>query len=925
MQTRTRKIWRDLSTRKARTLLVSLSIFIGVLGVVTLFTMGDLMVSQLESDLREDKLAMTRIYVAINSQENIDNTPIIEALNDQPMMENTTGLALFPVYWKKEADAQFEEGRIFAYTQALDNLPIQPNELIDGRYPESGSNEVVVERRFADAHGVGIGDTLLLRILSNGVNSEDAWTIVGTVFMPYQYPIVPGGPTYIQGKNMIFANYEDAQHITGSQGVNLFLTRYQDFATAKAQSETIERYLAEETPYVPTTVIVEDPAENPYILQARSFRDVMALLAIVALLVSGFLVFNVINALVFEQRRQIGVMKSLGADGRDTFMMYAGLSLVYGLIGVIPGVLLGIPLGYSATKSLEEQLYFFLEDFAISPPAILMGIFLGIFIPLLAAVVPILSGLRVTILEAMTDLGIGSKYGRGFMARLVNVVPLPMSIRQALRNVIQKRGRLALTVLTLSLAAGAFMGVFAMLVSLQTVVDDIFDTFNFQISLTPSQTQELETVANLVQNNISDIAWVEPGGAIAIEIEGYEPQTFGAGSAALYALGTNAENPDTLDFDLRSGSAWYDDSTRSGVVITAGIADELGVDSGDTITIRTGANTRQFEVIGVSNYPFDTVWMRWDELSSFGGLTRGAPTPNQYFANVEIDGQTVLASGMNEMAQAALTLTDGEFLTMGEPQIILTEAMAESGGYAVGDSLRLNIGENSAEYTVAGIFNINPQFASPDQPADMVALYWEDLAQLEGRNLAGDPIPNAFNLRLTTSDPTAEQVEAKMDEINELMLNEGITANFTNWVASADQVSQLIQTTAVILNTAAFLIAAVGAIGLFSTLSMSVFERQKEIGVMRSIGAVSSAISTQFLIEGWIVGIISWAVGVPLSFLLFNALITTFNFGDAVGVSYTPSTILIGLVGMLVIATISSLWPSVAAARKTVSDILRYQ
>jgi ABC-type lipoprotein release transport system permease subunit len=33
----------------------------------------------------------------------------------------------------------------------------------------------------------------------------------------------------------------------------------------------------------------------------------------------------------------------------------------------------------------------------------------------------------------------------------------------------------------------------------------------------------------------------------------------------------------------------------------------------------------------------------------------------------------------------------------------------------------------------------------------------------------------------------------------------------------------------------------------------------------------------------------------------------------------------LGLVGMIIVATVASLWPSIAAARRTVSDILRYQ
>lgn len=175
------------------------------------------------------------------------------------------------------------------------------------------------------------------------------------------------------------------------------------------------------------------------------------------------------------------------------------------------------------------------------------------------------------------------------------------------------------------------------------------------------------------------------------------------------------------------------------------------------------------------------------------------------------------------------------------------------------------------------------------------------------------------------SDPTVDEVQAKIREINAMLLPKGVTASYTNWVQSAADVSELISTGGTIMNTAAFLIAMVGAIGLLTTLSMSVFERQKEIGVMRSIGATSSSIGLQFLVEGLLVGLIAWVIGVPLSYWLNTALIKTFRFEDALGVTYPPMALLVGLVGMLVIATISSLWPAIAATRKTVSDVLRYQ
>lgn len=923
MRTRIRKILRDVLTRKARTALVSLSIFIGVLGVVVMFTMGDLMVGTLEKDLREDQLAMIRSYVSINSPDMVDNAPLLESLNAQPEIETTIGLALYPIYWKTNAAEEFEEGRIFAYTQSLENLPIEPNQLVKGRYPETGKNEIVVERRFADSHGVDVGDTLILRILDTGGSSEETWTIVGTVFLPYQYPIVPGSPTFIQGHMMIFSTYEDAQHIAGFKGVSLFLTRYQDFQAAEAQADTFEGVLTEQSPYVPVMTIVEDPAKNAYLLQSRSFRDVLAILALVALVVSGFLVFNVINSMVVEQRRQIGVMKSLGADNGDTLFMYTGISLIYGLIGVIPGVLLGIPLGYSATKSLEEQLNFFLENFRVSPVAVVMGIVLGLLVPLAASVLPVLNAIRVTILEAITDLGIDATYGRGWLARALDSFPLPTSIRQALRNVIQKRGRLALTIITLSLAAGAFMGIFAVLNALTTITEDIFGTFGNQISFVPNETQDVATIQSLVMDHVDAVREIEPGGAVSVEIEGYEPQQVGGSAPVLFAMGINPENPDIVDFNLRSGTAWEDDPQREGVVISNNIAEQTGRDTGDTLTIRTGGKTQEFEIIGVSNYPFPTIWFHWQQLARFGGLTRGAPIPNQYFTTVQLEGKDILASGVDDVAGQVLTFTEGEFLSAGEA--IITENMAESWGYSVGDTLTLTSGDQSQDFTIAGIFTIPPQMMTENTITDVVALYWQDLAALEGRRLDGEVVPNSFSIIMDNTDPTMEEVDEVIEDLNETLLAEGITANFTNWVESNEQVSQLIQTAGFLMNTAALLIAAVGAIGLFSTLSMSVFERQKEIGVMRSIGAVSSTIATQFLIEGWIVGLVAWLAGIPLSIVLFNVLVDAFNFGYAVGIEYAPATVILGLVGMLVIATLSSLWPSIAAARKTVSDILRYQ
>ncbi len=925
LNSRWRKILRDVQKRKMQTVLVSASIFIGVLGVVTLFSMSEILVTALEDAVQQDKLAMIRTYVRLKGDDS--TAADLSALNTLPDIEHVQGLSHHPIYWKRPGDARFGEGALFGYSSPLPDVAIEPVELVSGRWPETGQAEVVVERRFASKHGVKIGDTLVFRILSEPGDTipEENYTVVGTVFEPYQYPILPGAPTQINANTMIFADLPIVERISGFVGYNMIQARYIDYATAQAQSTAFAAALSDQTPYVGSITLLEDPAKNSLIEQTRIFSGVLSLLAIVSLVVSGFLVLNVVNANVLEQRRQIGVMKSLGATGLDNFIMYAGISLVYGVIGVIPGVLLGIPLGFAGAENVAPLFNIFLDKFRYSPTAILIGAALGLLIPVGSAALPVLLGIRVTILEAITDLGINATYGHGLIARLLEFRPLPFDLRQSLRNVSQKKGRLALTMIALALAAGAFMGVYATISSFNTIVENTIGQVGINISANPRGTYDFDAVRTLILANVDGIKAIEPGTVLAIDIEGFEPEQIGPGPAFLIASGINPANPDVTRFHLRSGRAWLDDPLRQGAVISATIADRMHVDTGGTLTIHVSGTVATVPIIGVANYTFDTVWMRWDQLSRLGGLVTGAPLPNRYLTTVDLDGVPVAALGVDEQIRSLLTFTAGGFFTSGEPGVIITTALADRGGYAVGDALTLVSGTQQLVAPVTGIFVLPPQLIQPGQSDEGLALYWKDLAALEGVSLDGSPQPASLQIMLDQKKPGLDAVDAKIQTINDLLLAHGINASYTNWVESTDGITQQLRTASVVLNTAAALIAAVGMIGLLSSLSMSVFERQKEIGVMRSVGATSYTIAFLFLVEGLIVGLIAWVLGIPFSYALNRTLMYRFNFEHTIGSGYPPLTLLLGLAGMLVIATVASLWPSITAARKTVSDILRYQ
>ncbi len=179
-------------------------------------------------------------------------------------------------------------------------------------------------------------------------------------------------------------------------------------------------------------------------------------------------------------------------------------------------------------------------------------------------------------------------------------------------------------------------------------------------------------------------------------------------------------------------------------------------------------------------------------------------------------------------------------------------------------------------------------------------------------------------VQITGADPTVKQVDDIIDEIDEVLLSNGIAAIQVNTVEVAEELANLIALFGLIFESAAIVMAAVGAIGLLSTLSMSVFERQREIGVMRSVGASSFTVGSQFLTEGMLVGMSAWIVAAPLSYLLAQGLISSLDI-DIEGLEYEPIALVIGLIGLIVITILASLGPSLGAARRTVSDILRYQ
>ncbi len=236
-RSRWRKIFREVWARKSRTVMASAAIFVGVLGVVALTSMGDLLVRQLNKDLKEEELPMQQAFVSAPSGAQLDNAGFLEALKAFPGVTLVEGRAVRPLSWKLPGAAKFEDGFILAAWEPFEQIELQPIRLTgQGRYPVTGRHEIAVEKRMANKHGLNVGDQLVLRV-SGGASEEEAWTISGIVFTPYAS--FSAGAQVVSSDESIFATFEDAQTIAGFVGFSVFYVRYTDFPTAREQAPAV--------------------------------------------------------------------------------------------------------------------------------------------------------------------------------------------------------------------------------------------------------------------------------------------------------------------------------------------------------------------------------------------------------------------------------------------------------------------------------------------------------------------------------------------------------------------------------------------------------------------------------------------------------------------------------------------------------------
>ena len=810
MRPRWRKVFHDLIDSFSRTALVVLSIAVGVFSIGVI--VGAYVI--ISHDMSASYAANNPMNIELRSSP-FDNE-LVTAVETMHEVKQAEGRRVFSMRARIPGSSQW----VALNLVAIDNfsrMQINLMHAIDGT-DRPGKNEVLLEHKALQDLHISVGEPLEFE-LDNG--SLQTMRVVGIV----QDPSTGAGDflaqpfAYITTDTLSFLHQPDAfnrLYVTLTNGQNDDQTLRQMTATIRDKVEnnavTVFRTRSSKT------------NEHPLASTVQAVLGILLALGILILFLSSSLIANTLSALLNQHLRHIGVMKLVGARRSQIFEMYFALILAFGVIALLIAVPLGGQGAYALAAFIASKVNFNILGYRIVPLALVVQIVVGLAVPLLAGLLPVLNGSRITVLRALSGETAGAEKKPGLvgtqresllerlqlrfsslLARRGIHIPRPLLI--SLRNTFRRKGRLVLTLFTLTMGGAIFVAVFNVRVTLHDYIDQIGRYFLADVTLDFDRFYRL--------HEVEQTALRMPG---VVSVEGWAY----ASAEALYPDGTTADN----------------------------------------ITILA------------------------------------PPVSSKLVSPVLLSGRWLQPGD-----RQAITVAEG--------------ILSKFPDLKPGETLHLKVNGIEDDWLVVGIFKF------VNQQGTIAYSTYEYISGLTH-------ITNhAFSYRIVTEDHDPADQQKMADGIDSYFRAQGFhVSQARTGESTLRTASDSLDILVTFLLIMALLTALVGSIGLTGTMGMNVLERTREIGVMRSIGAVDREIMRTVIVEGMLIGGLSWMLGALLSFpitYLLSSIISSAIFHSQISVHFTFTGFLIWLLVVLALSAVASILPARNAARLTIREVLAYE
>ena len=299
------------------------------------------------------------------------------------------------------------------------------------------------------------------------------------------------------------------------------------------------------------------------------------------------------------------------------------------------------------------------------------------------------------------------------------------------------------------------------------------------------------------------------------------------------------------------------------IVALGGITEGLVNTFEDTIHAGGADFTVSGKETGDSAYGTNTISSNWTEkIANVSGVDEAFPIYVVLTSVGDDYMNTLIGIDPNGTALADISMKEGRIFEDNSSEAILGEIYAEDNNYSVGDE-------------------------------DSISNIYVKVNKGEDPQTVADRIDSQYGDNITTVTSVMEMTQMA-DMLNMLQAS--------TWAIS-------------------LLAIVVGGLGIINTMLMSVFERTREIGVLKAVGWSNGKILTMIVGESLVITIVSAIIGSLIGFAACTIL------GPQMGIEplFTPKIFIQAFAIAIVVGIIGGIYPALKAVRLPPTEALRYE
>ena len=392
---------KNLRKRGLRSWLTMLGIFIGIAAVVSLISLSQgletAIVGQFAS-LDPDKLLIQNAGTGFGPPGSTAIKSLTE--KDLKLIENVNGVEFAIPRLLRVVEAELDKENEFLFATSIPNNQEQIEIVIDslnleidrGKFLEEGDrNEVVVGVHLKEDHfddKLTEGKKIRLQgeeVKIKGILKESSSFLVNSIIL------IPE---------------EDLKELLDIEDeIDLIVVQVENQRNIEQVAQDIERTLRKDRneKIGEETFSVETPVQS--ISAVSTILNIVNLIVVgiaaISILIGAVGIANTMFTSVLERRKEIGVMKSIGAKNSDVLKIFMIESSLLGLIGGVIGVILGLALAFLVSSAAGSFLGGINLQVAFSIPLITASITFSLLLGLLFGVIPALQASRLNPVEAL--------------------------------------------------------------------------------------------------------------------------------------------------------------------------------------------------------------------------------------------------------------------------------------------------------------------------------------------------------------------------------------------------------------------------------------------------------------------------------------------------------------------------------------------